>query len=136
VKKEDLWDIFDRWNRKPNKPDGKVHFHDLKDALDRVEGFARDLEFNVPITLDKNRNHNLSILFKFPIVGDRHEWNNPKKKSEGYQIGEGKKDLVVSKTLTNLGGAPFLKKSKINGKGSTITPTLDNEVSQDKLLSH
>ena len=87
MRKEDLWEIYDRWDGRTLKPDGRVHFHDLKDALDRVEGFARDLESNVPITLDKNRNHNLSILFKYPIVGDRHEWNNPKKKSERYQIG-------------------------------------------------
>ena len=70
----------------------------------------------ISITLDKNRNHNLSILFKYPIVGDRHEWNNPKKKSEGYQIGEGTKDLVVSKSLTNLGGPPVKKKVRSMGK--------------------
>ena len=52
MRKEDLWEIYDRWNGKPNKPDGRVHFHDLKDALDQVEGSARDLESNVPITLE------------------------------------------------------------------------------------
>jgi hypothetical protein len=52
MRKEDLWEIHDRWNGKPLQPDGRVHFHTLKDALEKVEGFARNLESNVPITLE------------------------------------------------------------------------------------
>ena len=52
MRKEDLWEIYDRWDGRTLKPDGRVHFHTLDDALDKVEGFARDLESNVPITLE------------------------------------------------------------------------------------
>jgi len=54
VRKEDLWEIYDRWNGKLCKPDNKIHFHNLKDALDKVEGFARDLESDVSITLEND----------------------------------------------------------------------------------
>ena len=52
MRKEDLWEIYDRWDGKLCKPDNKVHFHTLDDALDRVDGFARDLESDVSITLE------------------------------------------------------------------------------------
>ena len=54
MRKEDLWEIFDRWDGRTLKPDGRVHFHNLKDALERVDGFARSLESNVPITLEED----------------------------------------------------------------------------------
>ena len=52
MRKEHLWEIYDRWDGRAPKSDNKVHFHTLEDALDQVEGFARNLESNVPITLE------------------------------------------------------------------------------------
>ena len=54
MRKKHLWDIFDRWDGRTLKPDGRVHLHTLDDAMERVEGFARDLESNVPITLEND----------------------------------------------------------------------------------
>ena len=54
MRKEDLWEIYDRWDGRTPKPDDRVHFHTLEDALDQVEGFARVLESDVPITLVKD----------------------------------------------------------------------------------
>ena len=36
----------------------------------------------ISVTLDKNQQHQLSIWFKYPIVGDSHEWDDPKKTIE------------------------------------------------------
>ena len=54
VRKKDLWKIYDRWDGRTPKPDGRVNFHTLKDALDQVEGFAEVLECDVPITLEED----------------------------------------------------------------------------------
>ena len=59
MRKEDLWEIYDRWDGRTPKPDDRVHFHTLEDALDQVEGFARVLESDVPITLEKNGTYRL-----------------------------------------------------------------------------
>ena len=57
MRKEDLWEIYDRWDGRTPKPDDRVHFHTLEDALDQVEEFAEVLESDVPITLDENRTY-------------------------------------------------------------------------------
>ena len=57
MRKEDLWEIFDRWDGRTLKPDGRVHFHTLVDALDQVEGFSEVLESDVPITLEEDRTY-------------------------------------------------------------------------------
>jgi hypothetical protein len=44
------------------------------------------------------------------MVGDIHEWDDPKDKSKGYQIHEGSNELEVSQTLTNKGGPNVKKK--------------------------
>ena len=54
MRKEDLWEIYDRWDGRTPKPDDRVNFHTLKDALDQVEGFAEVLECDVPITLEED----------------------------------------------------------------------------------
>ena len=54
MRKEDLWEIFDRWDGRTPKPNDRVHFHTLKDALEKVEEFAEVLESDVPITLEKD----------------------------------------------------------------------------------
>ena len=73
--------------------------------------------------------HILVIRFKKPIVGNRHEWSDTKKKSDGYQIHEGSKDLEVSKSLTNRGGAKLKKKSNMGELDDVLTPTLENKTS-------
>ena len=84
----------------------------------------------ITVTLNDDNTHTLMIGFKKPIVGDRHEWNDTKKKSDGYQIHEGSKDLEVSKSLTNRGGAKLKKKSNVGELDDVLTPTLENGTSQ------
>ena len=43
-------------------------------------------------------------------MNDRHKWNDPKNKSEGYQIHDGTTDLEFSNTLTKRGGSNLKKK--------------------------
>ena len=54
MRKEELWEIFDRWDGRTPKPDDRVHFHTLEDALDQVKEFAEVLECDVPITLEED----------------------------------------------------------------------------------
>ena len=49
----------------------------------------------ITVTLYDDHKHTLVIRFKKPIVGDRHEWNDTKQKSGGYQIHAGSEDLEV-----------------------------------------
>ena len=48
---------------------------------------------------EKKNEHELSIQFQLPIVGDGINWKNPAKKKEGYKIKKGKQTstLVVKK---------------------------------------
>jgi len=70
VRKEDLWEIFDRWDGRTPKPNDRVHFHTLEDALETVQEFVRVLESNVPTTLEDDRGGDDVILafydFLFP----------------------------------------------------------------------
>ena len=47
--------------------------------------------------------HILVIRFKKPIVGDRHEWSDTKKISDGYRIHERSKDISVSEMFNEWG---------------------------------
>ena len=67
---------------------------------------------------EKKNEHELSIQFQLPIVGDGINWKNPAKKKEGYKIKKGKqvtsvvvqkKDPRWSKTPTKL--TPLRKQS-------------------------
>ena len=49
MRKEDLWEIYDRWDGRTPKPDDKVHFHTLEDALEKVQEFSEVLESDVPL---------------------------------------------------------------------------------------
>ena len=46
--------------------------------------------------LKEPRQHELTITFRLPIVGDHIEWKNPKQKSQGYTLVEGQKTDVVT----------------------------------------
>ena len=50
---------------------------------------------------EKKNEHELSIQFQLPIVGDGISWKNPAKKSEGYKIKKGKREasLTVKKKI-------------------------------------
>ena len=42
------------------------------------------------VSLDSETNeHMIDINFKYPIVGDQHQYVDPSKKSKGYEIIEG-----------------------------------------------
>lgn len=58
----------------------------------------------ISVTLDENHQHQMLIRFKYPIVGDSHEWDDPKSKFKGHRIHEGSNKLEVSQMLTNKGG--------------------------------
>ncbi len=81
---------------------GDMTIENRKDYLDGILD-------RISVTLDENHQHQLSIRFKYPIVGDSHEWDDPKDKSKGHQIHEGSNELEVLLTLTNKGG-PTVKK--------------------------
>jgi DNA invertase Pin-like site-specific DNA recombinase len=44
---------------------------------------------------EKKNEHELSIQFQLPIVGDGIQWKNPAKKKEGYKIKKGKQTTTV-----------------------------------------
>ncbi len=44
---------------------------------------------------EKKNEHELSIQFQLPIVGDGIQWKNPAKKKEGYKIKKGKQTSTV-----------------------------------------
>ena len=48
-----------------------------------------DVKFN-----PKSRDHELTIQFSHPIVGDRIQWRDPKKKALGYSILQGSKEVT------------------------------------------
>ena len=50
----EIWKVFDDWDGKPLKPDGRVHFHTIEEALDRVGEFAENIGSYVPITLEED----------------------------------------------------------------------------------
>ncbi len=73
-----------------------------------------DILDKITVSLNDDSTHRLTVKFKHPIVGDQHEWNDPTKKSDGYQIHDGSKDIEVSGTLTKRGGGNLKKKFSIN----------------------
>ncbi len=51
-----------------------------------LEGIVRRID----VTLDKKTNdHHLDLTFALPLVGDGIEYQNPKKKGDGYRVIEG-----------------------------------------------
>jgi hypothetical protein len=84
----------------------------------------------ITVTLNDDSTHRLTVKFKHPIVGDQHEWNDPTKKSDRYQIHDGSTDIEGSGTLTKRGGAPIKKKSNVGGVDGTLTPTLETPTSR------
>ena len=44
---------------------------------------------------EKKNEHELSIQFQLPIVGDGIQWKNPAKKKEGYKVKKGKSSTTV-----------------------------------------
>jgi hypothetical protein len=53
----------------------------LKGLIEKIEA-----KFN-----PKTREHELQIYFQHPIVGDEIKWNDPKKKTLGYNVLKGSK---------------------------------------------
>jgi site-specific DNA recombinase len=45
-------------------------------------------------TLDKQA-HEVVISFKIPYVNDIFEWKNPRAKGQGYNLGDGQKEVSV-----------------------------------------
>ena len=84
----------------------------------------------ITVSLNDDSTHRLTVKFKHPIVGDQHEWNDPTKKSDRYQIHDGSTDIEGSGTLTKRGGAPIKKKSNVGGVDGTLTPTLETPTSR------
>ena len=81
--------------------------------METRKGYLEGILDQITVTLNEDLTHRLAIRFKHPIVGDRHEWSNPRKKSDGYQIHDGTTDLEFSNTLTKHGGANLKKKSSM-----------------------
>ena len=88
------------------------------------------------VSLDSETNeHMIDISFKYPIVGDQHQYVDPSKKSKGYEIIEGE-------SIHNLRGSFVSKhrgvKKKSNGNGLEIphTRTLEQSPLQSSNLPH
>ena len=109
------------WISKHQQEIASIDDMTVENRKDYLDGILQ----KIVVTLDKDRNHTLSIRFKYPIVGDRHQWDDPKEKSIGYRIHDGTTDLEISDNLTNKGGPPVKKKSRVNGDVAKITPTLE-----------
>ena len=54
MRNDALWTIGDTLIGERLKPDGRTRFHTFRDALDKVEEFATNLQSNVPITLEED----------------------------------------------------------------------------------
>ena len=70
---------MDRLDFQTSKRDvllGDLSMENRKDYLDGILD-------RIFVTLDQNHQHQLSIRFKYPMVGDSHEWDDPKDKSKG-----------------------------------------------------
>ena len=118
-----------RWIDWISKHQGEINsMSDMK--METRKEYLEGILDQITVTLNEDLTHRLAIRFKYPIVDDRHEWNDPDSKSDGYQIHDGTTDIEFSNTLTNSGGAPVKKKSKVKGLGIALTPTLENEVSR------
>ena len=76
----------------------------------------------------KTKEHLIDIKFKYPIVGDRHEYIDPSKKSKGYEIidGEITHNLRGSFVSKHLG---IKKKSDVKSLTDTQTRTLEQSPS-------
>ena len=83
--------------------------------METRKGYLEGILDKITVSLNDDSTHRLTVKFKHPIVGDQHEWNDPTKKSDGYQIHDGSKDIEFSDTLTKRGGGNLKKKSNING---------------------
>lgn len=69
-----------------------------KFPLTRKKQYLEGLIERIEVKLDKETlNHHLKVFFRMGLVDDKIEYKNPKKKSEGYEVFEGKKDksLVI-----------------------------------------
>lgn len=69
----------------------------LKDDLsieDKKEILTKFVDKITVESIDKQQ-HKLTIHFKIPLVDDSLVYKNPSKKSEGYQIADGIKDLIL-----------------------------------------
>ncbi len=62
---------------------------------ERKQFLSGILEKIIVTTVDK-QTHQLEIHFKSPIVNDTFEWNEKGNPKKGYEIGEGKTDIVFS----------------------------------------
>jgi len=91
-----------------------AHQKDIENMSDMKmetrKGYLEGILDQITVILNEVLTHRLAIRFKHPIVGDRNEWSNPKKKSDGYQIHDGTTEIEFSNTLTKHDGANLKKK--------------------------
>ena len=96
-----------------------------EDRKEYIEGVVD----RINVGLDpKTKEHVIDIKFKYPIVGDRHEYIDPSKKSKGYEIidGEITHNLRGSFVSKHLG---IKKKSDLKSLQDTQTRTLEQSPS-------
>ncbi len=114
------------WIFKHQEDIGSLSDLKMETRKDYLEGILD----KITVTLNDDSTHRLTVKFKYPIVGDQHEWNDSTKKSDGYQIHDGSTDIEVSGTLTKRGGAPIKTQSNVSGVDGTLTPTLETPMSR------
>jgi hypothetical protein len=78
-------------------------FSKFGERIEKMQGFSEQekqfflrgvIEKITVATLDKQA-HELVINFKIPYVNDTFEWKNPRAKGQGYNLGEGEKEVSV-----------------------------------------
>lgn len=75
-----------------------------RDGKTKQVGHKFDVCFKMKVVRDKlkyldKQNHELTVKFAFPCVGDRLKYNNPDRKSDGYKIHGGRKSKKVTVNL-------------------------------------
>jgi DNA invertase Pin-like site-specific DNA recombinase len=80
---------------------------------DDKKAYIEALVSQIEVKLNSDtKQHNLEILFKLPVVEDQLIWNDPKKKSLGYELKEGNTQFLLVDDFREQVG---VKKKKMSG---------------------
>jgi hypothetical protein len=77
----------------------KDKISDLRNSVMTVEekkSFIKGIVDHIVVTTVDKQTHNLEIHFRSPYVNDTFEWKYKGKKKDGYRIGDGRKELLLT----------------------------------------
>jgi len=70
--------------------------HSAEVSIDEKKDFLQRVIERINVESPNSKDHNIEIHFKLPYVDDKLEWRNPKDKSKGYELKDGKKLLKTT----------------------------------------